>query len=290
MSTFMIAGLQLNLVNNEDNFYRIREQVVLAKKRFAQLDMVVLSELATFGSAPRFAQTLPGDAENRFCQLALENNIYLVTGSLYQRIDDKIYNTTSVISPDGEVICRYQKIYPFLPYETGITSGNDFTTFNIPGVGCFGLSICYDMWFPETVRALCYQGAEVVIHPTLTNTIDRDVELSICRANAAMNQCYMIDINATGDLAVGKSIVAGPGGEVIHQAGTNQELILIEIDFDYIRRVREQGWHGLGQPLKSFRDKDIQFPQYHQNLTTSALNKLGPLQKPEGRVLDSSEN
>ncbi|TKB45388.1 carbon-nitrogen hydrolase family protein [Thalassotalea mangrovi] len=289
MSTFMIAGLQLNLVNNEDNFYRIQQQVVLAKKRFLQLDMVVLSELATFGSAPRFAQSLPGDAEQRYCQLAMENEIYLVTGSLYQRINDQIYNTCSVISPHGEVICRYQKIYPFLPYETGISSGNEFTTFNIPGVGCFGLSICYDMWFPETVRALCYQGAEVIIHPTLTNTIDRDVELSISRANAAMNQCYMVDINATGELAVGKSIVVGPGGEVIHQAQTNQELILFEVDFDYLRRVREQGWQGLGQPLKSFRDKTIEFPQYQKKLSTSALNKLGPLQKPTSPNLDSSQ-
>ncbi|WP_394173682.1 carbon-nitrogen hydrolase family protein [Thalassotalea litorea] len=290
MSTFMIAGLQLNLVNNEDNFYRIQQQVVAAKNRFAQLDMVVLSELATFGAAPRYAQPMPGDAEQRYCQLARECNIYLVTGSLYQRIDDKIYNTCSVIDPSGEVICRYQKIYPFLPYETGISSGNEFTTFNIPGVGCFGISICYDMWFPETIRALCYQGAEVIIHPTLTNTIDRDVELSICRANAATNQCYMVDINAAGEMAVGKSIIVGPGGEVIHQADTNQELILFEVDFDYIRRVREQGWQGLGQPLKSFRDKQIEFPQYHKKLSASALSKLGPLQKSQGRVLDSSEN
>src|SRR3546814_6706229 len=80
------------------------------------------------------------------------------------------------------------------------------------------------MWFPETTRSLVALGAEVILHPTLTNTIDRDAELAIARASAATNQCYFVDINVAGALGVGRSVVCGPGGEVIHQAGSGREV------------------------------------------------------------------
>ena len=70
--------------------------------------------------------------------------------------------------------------------------------FDVPSVGRFGVSNCYDMWFPETTRTLAAMGAEVILHPSMTNTIDRDVELAIARTNAAINQCYFFDINVAG--------------------------------------------------------------------------------------------
>ncbi len=75
------------------------------------------------------------------------------------------------------------------------------------------------MWFPETSRTLAAMGAEVILHPTLTATIDRDVELAIVRATAAQNQCFVFDINGVGDGGNGRSIVVGPAGDVLYQAG-----------------------------------------------------------------------
>jgi predicted amidohydrolase len=173
-------------------------------------------------------------------------------------------------------------MFPFAPYEAGITPGNSFLVFDVPEVGRFGLTICYDMWFPETSRTLAWMGAEVILHPTLTNTIDRDVELAIARATAATNQCYFFDINGAGQLGVGQSIVVGPEGDVIHRAGSGDEIIPIELDFGRVRRSRERGLLGLGQPLKSFRDCGIDFPPYaHRQTTSMALRQLGPLQKPD---------
>ncbi|GAB3011029.1 carbon-nitrogen hydrolase family protein [Bowmanella dokdonensis] len=278
MTVFTLAGLQLELTPHQDNFELIRSEVLALKKRFPNLGMVLLSELCTFGPAPRFAEALPGPAEDRYAELAAEAELYLITGSLFERDRDRIYNTASAIDPQGQVIARYRKIYPFLPYEEGVSSGEEFVLFDVPGAGRFGLSICYDMWFPETTRALVWQGAEVILHPTLTNTVDRDVELAITRASAASHQCYMVDINGAGRMAVGRSIVAGPGGEVIHQAGAQHEAIVVDIDFDYLRRVRRTGWHHLGQPLKSFRDNAVQFPQY-QGGRSEVLESLGPLIK-----------
>ena len=178
---------------------------------------------------------------------------------------------------------RHRKLYPFEPYETGVENGVQHTVFDVPGVGRFGVSICYDMWFPETVRALTYLGAEVVLHPTLTNTIDRDLELSIARASAITNQCYFVDINCCGSLGNGKSLVVGPEGDIIHQSGSEEEHIPVILDLDRVSYTRENGTHGLGQPLKSFRDHRIGYPQYKSGAGSRAFDQLGSLKKP-GRL------
>lgn len=175
-------------------------------------------------------------------------------------------------------------MYPFLPYEQDVAAGAQSVVFDVPGKGRLGVSICYDMWFPETTRALTWMGAEAILHLVMTNTIDRDVELAMARSAAATNQCYVLDINVAGRLGYGRSLVAGPGGEIIHQAGAEREIIPVEIDFDYVRRVRERGWHGLGQVLKSYRDGAHSFPQYAPQAASAALNRLGALEKPTSDV------
>jgi len=115
----------------------------------------------------------------------------------------------------------------------------------------------------------------------MTGTIDRDVELSIVRASAAQNQCFFFDINGVGDGGCGRTIIVGPDGDVLHQAGSSPELIPLEIDLDRVRRSRERGVLGLCQTLKSFRDCKVQFEVYANNpLYTEYLNTLGPLEKP----------
>lgn len=278
MSRFAIAGLQLALEhgNNQDMILR---EIRLVKRRFPWVNMVVLSELATYGANPDNAIRAGHDTEQRYCEAAATLGIWLIPGSLYERRGEQIFNMSPVICPDGEVVARYCKMYPFLPYESGVAAGTEPVVFDVSGVGRFGVSICYDKWFPETTRALVWQGAEVIIHPTLTNTIDRDVELAMTRSSAATNQCYFFDVNTAAPMAFGQSMVAGPGGEIIHQAGRAAEVFPVEVDLDYVRRVRKQGWHGLGQPLKSFRDSGHEYPQY-SGTTSTALDELGPLEIP----------
>ncbi|MDP1631686.1 MAG: carbon-nitrogen hydrolase family protein [Caulobacter sp.] len=280
MRSIGIAGLQLELAKG-DNCERIATEVAAVKTRLPWVDMVVVSELSLFGAGIADAQPLPGPAEARMCEAARAAGVWLVPGSLFEQADGRVYNTAPVIDPTGKVVARYRKIYPFLPYEQGVAAGDQFVVFDVPDVGRFGLSICYDMWFPETTRTLTWMGAEVILHPGMTNTIDRDAELAIARASAVTNQVYFVDINVAGSLGVGKSGVFGPGGEVIHQAGAGHEVIAVELDLDQVTRVRERGWHGLGQPLKSLRDTAIVFPPYREGFAASpAFKNLGPLEKP----------
>ena len=290
MSHFAVAGLQL-VLSAQDNLHLVRGELEHLKQRFPWVDMAVLSELSLFGPHIGNAQPMPGRVEESLCQIARELQIWLIPGSILESDGEHIYNTTPVINPHGAVIARYRKMFPFLPYEKGITPGSEFVVFDVPAVGRFGVSICYDMWFPEPTRTLAWMGAEVIIHPTMTNTIDRDLELSIARTNAATNQCYFVDINCAGRLGNGRSIVVGPDGGVIHQAGIGHEIIPVELDLELVRRSRRRGLLGLGQVLKSFRDSDVKFPPYRDGHANSdALRGLGPLVVPGPAALDRGDS
>jgi predicted amidohydrolase len=280
MSHLSIAGLQLELEPG-DNLAILEREIDLVKKRFPWIQMVMLPELCTYGTNTELAVHMPGEVENCFREAARRNKVWLIPGSIFERRDGNIYNTAPVIDPGGEVIARYSKQYPFYPYEKGVSGSDNFVVFDVPGIGKVGLIICYDIWFPEIIRQLAWMGAEAIIVPTLTNTIDRDVELAISIANAATNQLYFFSLNSAGRLGNGKSIVVGPDGTVIHQASTNRDIIAVEMDFDHVRRVRERGLHGLGQPLKSFRDANISYPVYQNNAGAGAFADLGDLQVPE---------
>jgi predicted amidohydrolase len=280
MAYLSIAVLQLEL-GIEDNLSIIEKEIDLVKKRFPWVQMVVLPELCTFGVSTELAVQMPGEVENCFREAALKNNIWLIPGSIFERSGEQVFNTAPVINPQGEVVARYRKHYPFLPYEKGVSAGEEFVVFDVPGAGRIGLMICYDMWFPETVRTLAWMGAEAIICPSLTNTIDRKVELAIAQSNAATNQVYFLNNNSAGRLAVGQTIFAGPDGQVIHQAGSGREIIALEMDFEHVRRVRERGLHGLCQTLKSFRDHAVDFPPYRNaQADPGAFAELGPLAVP----------
>ncbi|MEZ5397470.1 MAG: carbon-nitrogen hydrolase family protein [Bryobacterales bacterium] len=120
--------------------------------------MVVFSELAALGPSPRRAQRLPGPAEDEFREMALQHDIWLLPGTLFEKKDDRVFNTASVINPKGEVVGRFRKLFPFRPYELDVEAGDEFLVFDVPDVGRFGVSICYDMWFPETSRTLAAMG------------------------------------------------------------------------------------------------------------------------------------
>lgn len=281
MRSIGVAGLQLRISGGESNLDYLAGRLDRLMAVFPWVEMVVFSELAAYGPSRAKAEPLPGPAEDAFCDMAVQHGLWIVTGSLYEKRKDGIYNTSSVVDPEGEVVGRHRKLFPFTPYEKGVKSGTEFLVFDVPDVGRFGVSICYDSWVPETSRMLAALGAEAILHPSLTGTVDRDVELAIARSTAATNQCFFFDINGVGAGGVGRSIVVGPHGEVIHEAGDGEELIPLEIDLEQARRSRERGLRGLGQPLKSFRDRRVRFPVYGRKWKDREyLEELGPLEKP----------
>lgn len=282
MKPFAIAGMQLDLSAVHENVTKMGQRLDVLMSVYPWVQMVVFSELAPFGPLTKNAQPFPNETEALFQEWAKRYEIWLLPGSMFEQTQTGIYNTATVINPAGEIVGRYRKMFPFRPYEEGVESGTDFLTFDVPDVGRFGVSICYDLWFPETARTLAALGAHVILHPTLTGTIDRDVELSIVRATAAQNQCFVFGVNGFGDCGNGQSILVGPAGEVLYTGQSAQEMIPFEIDLRRVERSREIGLRGLGQQLKSFRDRRVEFAVYTPEARTwPYLSSLGPLAKPD---------
>lgn len=281
MKPFTIAGIQMKVSATHSNLEMMKLKLDICMNVYPSVELVVFSELCAYGPLTYYAQEFPGNFETEMQAMAKKHNIWLVPGSVFEKVEDKIYNTSLVINPQGEVVKRYRKMFPFYPYEVGVTPGSEFCVFDIPNVGRFGLSICYDMWFPETTRTLAVMGAEVIIHPTMTGTMDRDIEHSIDQTMAAVNQCYFFDVNGLEAGGIGRSTVCGPDGRVIYQAGSTEEIFPIEIDMERVKRSRELGVMRLGQPLKSFRDHIGDFSIYKPGETHDYLESLGPLIKPQ---------
>ena len=275
MKPLSIAAIQLNLAR-KDNYTLLESKAREAVYRFPWLEMLVFSELAVGGAGASNATFFLSEYLDKLKELAKELDVWLIPGSFYEETEEGTFNTTPVIDNKGDLVTKCRKLYPFLPYETGVAAGNEVCIFEIPGSGKVGIHICYDLWFPETSRALALKGAEVILHPSLTDTCDRDVERAMVKATAAQQQCYYIDVNAGGEQGVGLSLIAGPDGEILHDALAGEEFMLVEEDFDRVRRCRKRGLKGLGQPIKSYRDD----PKRHLSEVsdTDYLNKLGDLE------------
>jgi hypothetical protein len=124
-------------------------------------------------------------------------------------------------------------------------------------------------------------GVEVILHPVLTHTIDRDVDLAVTHATAAMFQCYVFSVNGLGAGGNGQSCVVDPGGRFLYKADVLEQIFPVELDLDQVRRQRELGFRGLGQMLKSFRDRPVDFPVYDPaRFDRRYLDSLGPLLQP----------
>lgn len=279
MTPFGVAGIQMYLQHGS-NIEAMKDRLNLTMHLYPWVQMVMFSELAVHGPLLQYAQPLPGLAEEQFQQMARQHRVWLINGSMYERFEGAIYNTTSVINPEGEVVGRYRKMFPFRPSEQGVEAGDKFFTFDVPDVGRFGLLNCYDMWFPETTRTLTSMGAEVILHPVMTHTIDRDVDLAVAHAASAMFQCYVFDVNGLGAGGNGHSAVYDPNGRLLHKSDVTEQIIPVEVDLDQVRRSRSNGLRGLGQMVKGFRDRPADFPVYEKGFNTEYLDSLGPLMQP----------
>lgn len=279
MSRFSIAGIQMH-ISMHNNISDMRKRMEVLFHLYPWVQMVVFSELAPHGPGKNAAQPIGGSIEKDLAELARRYDCWLVPGSYFEKDGDKIYNTTPVFNPAGEVVTRYRKMFPFTPYEEGVTQGEEFCVFDVPGAGRFGVSICYDLWFPEVTRTLTSMGAEVIINPVLASFIDRPADLAIAQGSAAMFQSYIFHINGLLAGGNGYSMVFDPAGQILHRGNVQEELIPIEVDFDLVRRQRHEGILRMGQPHKSFRDNQVTFPVYQPDFDQSYLQSLGPLLKP----------
>ena len=232
--------------------------------RFPQARLAVFPELhlcgSHLGTAAEQAEPLDGTRAKWLCRLARDLNIWLIPGTVYELGQDgNFYNTALVIAPSGQIAAAYRKCFPWRPWET-VTPGRGFVTADLTGIGRIGISICYDSWFPEVARQLAWMGAEVIIQPTLTATADRPQEIILARAAAIANQVYVVNLNAAAPGGTGHSLIAGPEGEVIYQAGQTPVAMTQVLDLDQVTKARRFGTAGLNRLWDQFRATDHPLP------------------------------
>jgi deaminated glutathione amidase len=185
---------------------------------------------------------------------ARAHQITLIAGGLPERSGDpaRPYNTCAAFGPEGNLLARYRKIHLFdvdvgdgISYrESASTSaGTAPVTMSIDAVGV-GLSVCYDLRFPELYRALARAGVEVIVVPAaFTLMTGKDHWLTLLRARAIECQAYVVAAaqwgkHPRGRQTFGKSCIIDPWGDIIAQASEGECVVTAALDFDYLTRVR----------------------------------------------------
>lgn len=200
-------------------------------------------------------EAVPGPTSRFLAQKARQHGIYLHGGSFMEKVEgkNKVWNTTLVFDPNGEVVARYRKIHLFDIHIEGkvdskesdiVEAGREMVTFETEH-GYFGLSICYDIRFPELYRALTLAGARVVFQPAaFTLYTGKDHWETLIRARAIENQVYMVCPAQIGSFAEGKqcfgsSMIVDPWGTVLARAPEREGVIMASIDYDAQDNTRQ---------------------------------------------------
>jgi predicted amidohydrolase len=248
--------------------------------------LVMYPELHLFGSeeeAPERRNTLlrnsaaplEGPLVAALGALAREAGVWLIPGSVCELgPHGELFNTALVFSPSGELVTSYRKIFPWRPYEP-YDPGDRFVVFDIDGVGRFGLSICYDSWFPEVTRHLGWMGAEAVLNIVKTTTPDRAQELVLARANSIVNQTFTVSVNCAGPIGMGRSILVDPEGAVLQESADDRPCVMIQtIDLDAVSRIHEEGTAGLNRMWDQILPTDpaLELPLYGGRIEAARWN------------------
>ncbi len=251
--------MQLNSTDDVDRNLQIADRLVRdAASRGAEL--VVLPEkwsvLGTAQDMEAGAQTLDGECMSWARASARELGIDLVAGSIVEQLAEspKRANTSVHVGPDGEIKAVYRKLHMFDARVDGVRyaesqgeqAGERIVLSRLSDGACLGMSVCYDVRFPELYRALALGGAQVISIPsafTLATTRDHWEVLVRCRA--IEEQCFVIAANQIGahpggNRSGGRSLIVDPWGLVLAGAPDSECAILADMDLELLRDIRER--------------------------------------------------
>lgn len=194
------------------------------------------------------------DTLTRISRLSRENNVYILAGSIPERENDNIYNTSYLFDRNGEIIAKHRKMHLFdidvkdeiyFKESDTLTAGDEFTIAETE-FGKVGIGICYDIRFPELARIMAEEGAEILIYPGAFNLTTGPAHWELLfRTRALDNQVFCIGVAPALDESAnynsyGHSIITNPWGEVLTEAGYKEELLIADLDLNEIEKVREE--------------------------------------------------
>ncbi len=238
----------MNIAFGDPTKNMLEAEKLIAQAIEQQTDVIVLPELWTTGydltRLDELADSNAASSTSFLQKMAQKYQVHIIGGSIANKTDDGIYNTLLVVNKKGEKIHEYSKLHLFqlMDEHLFLKSGKEKGLFTLEDHS-FASMICYDIRFPEWIRAHTTKGAEAIFVVAEWPLPRLEHWKALLIARAIENQCYIIACNRAGDdpnnTFAGHSIIIDPWGEIITEAGVEQEILHGEIDLSKVKEVRK---------------------------------------------------
>ena len=256
---FLAAAIQMLASNDKEANLQEAERWI-RRAAFDGARVIALPEVFIWRGGKKIerasAEPIPGSTTMRLADLARGLGIYLLGGSILEEIpgSDKAYNTSVLFAPEGNVLATYRKIHLFdVDLANGVSSREsdtrqfgDAVVVAETGLCPMGLTVCYDLRFPELYRALSSKGAQIIFVPSaFTAYTGRAHWETLLRARAIENQVYVIAPDQYGKNPQtfethGHSMIVDPWGKILAELPDGPGIVMAEIDLDYLAKVRAE--------------------------------------------------
>lgn len=253
-----VAVVQMN--SRDDKAANLAKAEALLDEEAARgAEFAVLPELWTYlgpkDRHARVAEPIPGPTSDLLAQIACRHRLWLVGGSYLESApgQPRLFNTCLAFSPDGEIVARYRKLHLFdvdvggYSYRESATmaAGDEAVLAELSGVKV-GLTICYDLRFPELYRRLAVGGARIITVPSaFTRETGKDHWEVLLRSRAIENQVFILAAAQVGNhppgrACYGNALIADPWGVVLARAGYQECVVTADLDLEYQEQVRKE--------------------------------------------------
>ncbi len=261
-----IACIQMDIAfgepeENKKTVVRYMEQIA------RNVDVVVLPELWTTGydlaRLGDIADENGEDAKTFLSSLARAYNVHIVGGSVAKKTERQITNTMYIVDRNGDVVCEYSKLHLFklMDEHKHLQAGETTGIFSLDGVTGAGV-ICYDIRFPEWIRAHVLHGAEVLFVVAEWPLVRLHHWRTLLMARAIENQCYVVACNRAGkdpnNEFAGHSLIIDPWGNILAEGDEQETVIVANIDINEVQDVRAR------IPIFSDRRPDV-YKKFQKN-------------------------
>jgi len=243
-----IASIQMSVKENDKKATIDKAIEKILQCRGA--DLVILPEIWNIGfmSFDRYvpeAETVEGPTLSAVREAAKKIQAHVHAGSFVEKDGDHCYNTSCLISPNGEILARYRKthLFGYNSRETEILTPGDSVTVVKTPLGTIGMATCFDLRFPELFRAMVDKGAEIFLICSAWPYPRLEHWLMLNQVRAMENQCFLISANSSGMNQgvqfVGHSMVADPWGICLAGSGDQEAIVSTKIDLANLHAARK---------------------------------------------------
>ena len=268
MMKFNLALCQMNVEEDKKANIKKAESMICASAKNGA-DFVILPEMFNCpydnSEFKEYSEDINGETVSRISNVAKENGVYVVAGSIPERQEKQLYNTSFIFNRKGEVIGKHRKMHLFNINISGkiqfresdtLSAGNAITVVDTEFCK-IGIAICYDIRFPELLRMMALEEAKLIIIPAAFNMITGPAHWEeVIRVRAIDNQVFMAACSPARNekstyVAYGHSMLVDPWGTILEKAGVGEEIIYGCVDLEQIEKVRNR------LPLLQNRRTDI---------------------------------